>query len=64
VVIAGSAWHQEGHGLPTALQKRQLWQRRFFRCARVPAVISRASGLAVLRALPQKWANHLIFHNM
>jgi hypothetical protein len=31
VVIAGSAWHQEGHGLPTALQKRQLWQRRFFK---------------------------------
>ena len=64
VVIAGSAWHQEGHGLPTALQKRQLWQRRFLRRARVPAVISRASRPCRVAGLAQKWANPLIFHNM
>src|SRR5262249_12140466 len=64
VVIAGSAWHQEGHGLPTALQKRQLWQRRFLRRARVPAVISHASRPCRVAGLAQKWANPLIFHNM
>jgi len=31
VVIAGSAWHQEGHGLPTAQQKTPIVAAPFFK---------------------------------
>jgi hypothetical protein len=56
VVIAGSAWHQESHGLPTAQQKTPIVAAPFLKTrACSSGNFPRLPGLAVLRALPQKW---------